>query len=399
MTPLETAGQIAEQLPTDPVWIDPGAAHLVPDATVEHIRETVDEAPVDVYVVIAHRDVMGDSPFDFTTLIQAQTDAEGVYLITTPDGYLSYDVRIEDSDAARDASARVVAGRDAVDEPHEGLSELTDILDQLASDAPVPERNSSHEGAGTVHVPPPPPPSAPQMLSPDMVALGVFLAAIGAGMGAWWLWRRGQAARAARPTYTLPTSLLANAAKLQQSQMRRGLGDDALHIAERLAQLDTQTLSAEDAETVAHGLDAYDLARRIVDDETSDRADLAGALVLMTIAGHDVARVERAIAQKGSRLSLGRGAPAKVADIADLCTIDPAHGTAAERKRPDGAEASVPVCRDCARDLAAGRRPQWLVADGKPYAEGDSVWARTLYGTTGGDLVSMLQLDYGRRAR
>jgi hypothetical protein len=50
----------------------------------------------------------------------------------------------------------------------------------------------------------------------------------------------------------------------------------------------------------------------------------------------------------------------------------------------------VPVCSNCLGDLASGRELQWLYDGDRPYVEGGTVWARTLFGAIGGDLVTAL---------
>lgn len=75
-----------------------------------------------------------------------------------------------------------------------------------------------------------------------------------------------------------------------------------------------------------------------------------------------------------------------------LCTINPLHGQAQAKTRVDANPTSVraPVCHSCQRDLQAGNQVQWIFDGDRPYVEGSSVWAATLFGAIGSDLVTAL---------
>ncbi|MBE8146020.1 hypothetical protein IOD13_02910 [Brevibacterium casei] len=60
-------------------------------------------------------------------------------------------------------------------------------------------------------------------------------------------------------------------------------------MAESIDRLHTADLPAADADRVERALDAYQIARRIVDDTSSSRIDLAGAMVLIRQAGREIA--------------------------------------------------------------------------------------------------------------
>ncbi|MGO3024733.1 MAG: hypothetical protein ACTIIH_16065 [Brevibacterium sp.] len=55
-----------------------------------------------------------------------------------------------------------------------------------------------------------------------------------------------------------------------------------------------------------------------------------------------------------------------------------------------GKSVRVPVCGNCLSDLQSGRELQWIFDGDRPYVKGDSVWAQTLFGAIGGDLVTAL---------
>lgn len=51
----------------------------------------------------------------------------------------------------------------------------------------------------------------------------------------------------------------------------------------------------------------------------------------------------------------------------------------------------VPLCLGCQQDLQAGNQLQWIFDGDSPYVEGSSVWAETLFGSIGSDLVTALK--------
>ena len=154
-------------------------------------------------------------------------------------------------------------------------------------------------------------------------------------------------------------------------------------------------------------LDAYQIARAIVDDGEAERIDLAGAMVLLRQAGREIAEVKL-------HKSAKRGTKSRKSDVAratsstksaktrglpqSLCTVNPLHGEArsnqlvsTERKgHLAGKSVRVPVCSSCLSDLHSGRELHWIFDGDRPYVEGRSVWAQTLFGAIGGDLVTAL---------
>jgi hypothetical protein len=191
----------------------------------------------------------------------------------------------------------------------------------------------------------------------------------------------------------MPADLLRDAAQMQRSRIRAALIEDTLGIAARLRALDARGLPAQQADEVRRGLDAYTFAGRLVDADDVTRADLAGALVLLTEAG----------AAGGRKGAAGGRRGASRTRAARLCTVDPTHGASSAWARlPRGAGAGttppLPVCAPCQRDLAAGRTPAWLHDRGRPYVERDTVWSRTRFGAEDGDLVEMIRAELVGRA-
>ncbi len=221
-------------------------------------------------------------------------------------------------------------------------------------------------------------------------ALAVGLIAVVAA-ALWFLVPRG----AKRRRYRIPKAVASAAAAADRGAMRRALGDDALDVVERLQKLQTEGLDRETADLVEHGLDAYGLARRLADDEDSREDDLAGAMVLMGIAESAVTGAESSAGSgtKGGRGRFRLGSRKQSGDARErgLCSIDPRHGPAKKTIAADVAgregSLSVPACAKCVHDAGNDNPLQWLSVDGRPYVLRDTVWAKTLYGGTRGDLV------------
>ncbi|MEO9325913.1 hypothetical protein ABFT23_20635 [Nocardioides sp. C4-1] len=123
-------------------------------------------------------------------------------------------------------------------------------------------------------------------------------------------------------------------------------------------------------------LGSRDAARDVLDDRRAGLLDLVGAEVL--------ARTGRSALDPGQTLYR-------------CCFVDPRHGRGRHEAEVGGG-LSVPVCRPCRRHLERHETPVALGDGrrGRPYYEGDSVWARTGYGT----LTDTLWSDVAReRAR
>src|SRR5690606_31574285 len=225
------------------------------------------------------------------------------------------------------------------------------------------ERTTGHSATGQSSEPVGRPDfSADQLVIGVLLAGAVVAAAVFAVVG---LVARRRAARLALPPRVrMPGDLLQDAAQMQRSRIRTALVEDTLGIAARLRALDARALPAEQAEGVQRGLDAYTFAGRLVDADDATRADLAGALVLLTEAGDAVDAAEAAVAgarggaarSGASRAGASRSRAARTGAVQTaaprLCTVDPTHGASTGRARlPRGAGAGttapLPVCTTC----------------------------------------------------
>lgn len=182
--------------------------------------------------------------------------------------------------------------------------------------------------------------------------------------------------RAKGRRYKIPDAVV-NAARLsQRDALRQRLSANTLNVAGELESCKTDDIDASTARTITHGLDAYSLASGILDDDEPRTVDMAGALVLTRIAEQDLDIVRS-----------GRQSKASSA----LCAVNPLHGDAtndAVLTASSGRSQHLRACRACAHALEAGRTPDWLYDDNVPYVEGRTVWARSLFGSAGVDLVA-----------
>lgn len=395
--------EIAAGLEDGPIHVDATAAARIPDAALAAIEQKIDALPYDVYVI-----VLDDAANDpgVGALVHEETGHDGVYLVTAPQGILWSDV-FGDSSREMDGAQQVLSGLEVSGSGYEGVKKVQDALDALADEAGVAragesagthgagaaQESGSTASASTARETPADTGGLGQV-SPDALVLGVLLVGVAAACAAAWMSTRVLRTRRNRQEKRhagIPRALLSQAARMQRKGIRRALSDDTLELSAALVALDTDDLTEEQAAMVRHGLDAYTFAGRLVDAEDATRADLAGALVLLTVAEDDLARV-------------------RADSVGDpLCTVNPTHGEAGEARPlplPSltapilrvRAGAAAPVCERCAADLRADRSPQWLMDRGRPYVERETVWARTLFGTHDADLVARVQEEIARRS-
>ncbi|NUL59114.1 hypothetical protein F7P83_01740 [Brevibacterium luteolum] len=387
---LNYAMQLAEHLQTDPLHIAPAVAVDVPSTTRQALEDELAAQPdngIPVYVVITEP---GHADANLGTLThEALGGHDSVILVLAPhEGIVRQTVNVP-TELGLEYHQRIAAGEagHAGDPPPtEAISILAQLRDEsfevqqgheagVEQPAPAPRTEVIDPGAG---------------LAAALVLVPVALAAAAVTAGVVLRRRRQRKAR-----YQLPKEMLAHARALQAERLRGDLSADSLRIAARLEELDTQDLDAAHARQVEHGLDAYALAGRIVDDPAAGAVDLAGALVLLSIAARDLDAVERSAPQTQvpARQRRGRAAVPERAEPRKLCAFDPTHGESTGEVRETGRAggARVPACGACAAGVEAGRPPDWLYDGATPYAEADTVWARTLFGAVGDDLVTQLQ--------
>lgn len=401
------AETIADALEDGAVHVSPEAQPRVPDAAVAQLTEKTHAVPYPVFVVLLDDATNKESGGELVDLVHDRVGADGVYLVTAPHGTVWTTVA-DDGTGAMEGATTVLSSTLGPGSGYEGVRQASAALDALAEqaddgsdgggsgdaggrDADAVTGTGSGQTTG---------PHSTEEFSVDQLTVAVF----GGGLvgavvvfAAVGLWANRRAKRLARPArHRIPAALLTSAARMQRARIRKALSADTLDLAGRLRDLDTRGLTSEAAEGVRRGIDAYTFAGRLVDAEDATRADLAGALVLLTEAGRELELAEYGTAARPKS--------------AGLCVVDPTHGESSARRRIRGGatvtestavaeSATLPVCGVCARDFDAGRRPQWLRDGGRPYVERDTVWSRTRFGGAGEDLVELIREELVERAK
>ncbi|MGO0603156.1 hypothetical protein [Brevibacterium linens] len=398
----QQAQTIAEALSTDPVYVTQSAQGEVNETLLQKAETKIDGLDFDVYVIVSGDD---GADRDLLEQVKVYNGGEGAFIMIDTNTDLVVDYTFEDQhDLQMQVMEQMSVGRDQWSHSTPSQTKLNMLLDLYADPQAAPERETGQEAPGSeVQTVDGASSTATVFLGGAVLVLALVIAVI------WFARSRRERAKAARTRrrFELPARLLDRVDDLQRKTLREGLNEDTTELAEEFTQLQTQNLSATDTEGVERALDAYQMARTIVDDTEAERIDLAGAMVLLRQVGREIAEVKLhrsvehgarpwkpdvARASGSMKSARARGLPQS------LCTVNPLHGEArsnrlvsTERKgHLAGKSVRVPVCGNCLSDLQSGRELQWIFDGDRPYVKGDSVWAQTLFGAIGGDLVTAL---------
>ncbi|WP_152348445.1 hypothetical protein [Brevibacterium sp. CFH 10365] len=398
----QQAQKIAEALTTDPVYVTNSAKGEVNETLLQKADEKIDSLDFDVFVVVTGE--AGADP-ELLEQIKVFNGGEGSYIMIDTSTDLAVDYSFgDDFDQHTQAMEQLSAGREQWSYSTPSVTKLNMLLDLYADPQEAPKHESGQEAPGSdVQTVDGSSSTATLFLGGAVLVLAIVIALI------WFARSRRERLSAARTRrrFELPARLLERVDDLQRKTLREGLSEDTTELAAEITQLQTQDLSSADAEGVERALDAYQMARTIVDDAEAERIDLAGAMVLLRQAGREIAEVKlhrsakRGIRTRkaGSTRASGSTRSAQTRGLPQsLCTVNPLHGEArsttlvsTERKgHLAGKSVRVPVCGSCLSDLHADRELQWIFDGDRPYVEGGSVWAQTLFGAIGGDLVTAL---------
>ncbi|GAB3558233.1 hypothetical protein [Spelaeicoccus albus] len=374
--PSSEAAGIAAVLQKKRLYVGPGVADALGKKPLDRAADKARGLDYPVYI-IAVKDDDADNSVDSTDLLDSIHSAlgrKGLYILVPAGGLVNFDVydvkQFEQIyEQAKNWRAQTPSGTPAA-------TSLNTFLNFLAHPKKAPS-----DDAGQVVVPPSSIDTDAGIGVGGIIGYGsLALIAVIAAVAA--LIVRGR-----RRKYRMPRRILTAVRNSQRSDLRKELSDDTLGISARLQQLHVTSLTANAADRVRHGLDAYDLAGRIVDDDNSGAVDLAGAMVLLRVAERDLFAVD-----SGGK-SAGRGPRA-------FSSVNPLHGeatTTAKITTSGGATIEVPATKDEAADLKAGRTPAWLNDGDAPYFTRQSVWASTLFGATGADLVDTVTKEIATR--
>ncbi|MCU4297589.1 hypothetical protein D3I60_10930 [Brevibacterium permense] len=398
----QQAQTIAEALNTDPVYVTNAAKGEINEALLQKAETKIDSLDFDVYVIVTGGE--GADP-DLLEQVKVFNGDEGAFIMIDTNTDLAVDYTFEDQhDLQMQVMEQMSVGREQWSHSTPSQTKLNMLLDLYADPQEAPEYETGQEASGSeVQTVDGSNSTATLFLGGAVLVLALVIAVI------WFARSRRERAKAARTRrrFELPARLLDRVDDLQRKTLREGLNEDTTELADEITQLQTQDLSTTDAEGVERALDAYQMARSIVDDTEAERIDLAGAMVLLRQAGREIAEVKlHRSTKRGARTgksdsarSTGSTKSAKTRGLPQsLCTVNPLHGEArsnqlvsTERKgHLAGKSVRVPVCSSCLSDLHSGRELQWIFDGDRPYVEGRSVWAQTLFGAIGGDLVTAL---------
>ncbi|RBP62353.1 hypothetical protein DFO66_11519 [Brevibacterium sanguinis] len=374
------AQTIAEALKTEPFHVDPAVAGHLDPRLLETAKSKAEGLDFDVYVIAVPDDHIDR---DLLEQIKVFNGGEGSFIMVNGKTDLAVDVHFEDDhDLQMQVMEQMSVGYDTWSHGTPSLTKLNILLDLYADPQTAPDElpGETVEEVGQGEVVQDTSSSfAPLFLGGSVLVLALVIAGVFLLRGLRQ--RRAQARR--QQAYQLPGELLRKVDSLQRRSLRESIHADTASLAERLDRLRLRTLDETDAARVTRALDAYQWARTIVDDETADRLDLAGAMVLLRQAGREIAEVSEHRRRRGRQGGLPQS----------LCTVNPLHGEATTTARVDADARSVrvPVCADCSADLREGNQLQWIFDGDRPYVEGSSIWSQTLFGVIGGDLVTALQ--------
>ncbi|MGO1291870.1 MAG: hypothetical protein ACTMH0_11325 [Brevibacterium linens] len=374
------AEQIAQSLKTDPIYIDPAVADTLDGRLLDKAEATVKELDFDVYVVAVDAE-HGSIDREMLEQIKVLNGSEGSFVMIDDGTAIAVDTYF--TDAHHDKEMEVV---DQQLNAHDEWNTSTPSVSKLNILLDLYEDPQEHVESGDT--------GAEQQPGSDVIQdtgsggfaplfLGGSILVLALVIGGIFIFRsmRAKAAEARRrDRFRLPSSLLHRVDHLQRSALREDINSEATELASSLDQLRTDDLSSAELTQVERAFDAYYEARSIVDDEAAERIDLAGAMVLLRQARREIGLAGQSRGARSSRPE-------------SLCTVNPLHGEARTTSPVSvGVRAvRVPVCSACEGDLRGGRDLQWIFDKGRPYIEAESVWAETLFGAIGGNLVTALK--------
>lgn len=393
MTTTTSSGQdIANYLQSHDIYVDKSIESTINAKQLAHAQKTIDGLDFPVHVaIVADGDYNADH--DLFDQIKVFHGGDGAFvLVTTGDSVdLITDVRIPgDHDTELLLKQQYVNAMDTASYGTPAMTKLNVLLGFYANPKAPKERSyDQHPGhtggtgtaveAGGNFLTQAPVLSSSVIIAVVLVVAGLILAA------------RSRRRRRRNADFTLPAAMLERVDSLQRDSLRESIQEDTSALARRLDALSTESLAPDQAAHVSRALDAYQMARAIVDDGASARIDLAGAMVLLNQAGREIAETR---ATKRERRKSSVVLPK------NLCAINPLHGratsTASVTTGAKGGETTavnVPVCANCLKDVNRGNRLQWIYEGDQPYFMTKTVWARTLFGAIGGDLVTALQKE------
>lgn len=366
-----SADRIADALDKGHVYIAPGVADALGTESMTRAADKARGLEYPVYI-IAIRAADEPDGSDLLKSVHRAFDKKGLYILVPAGGIVTF--AVEDLDKFEEIHDQAQNWRAETPSGTPAATSLNKFLDLLANPEEVSSSDSERRIGPESSVDNDGPIGVGEIIGYGSLGLIAVLAVIAVLV-----------ARRHRRKYRMPNRILSAVRNSQRTELRKEISDDTLGISAKLQQLHVSSLPASAADQVRHGLDAYDLAGKIVDDPSSGPVDLAGAMVLLRIAERDLFAADATSKGEGPR---------------KLSAVNPLHGeatTSAEFTASGGRGVRIPVTKDEAADLKAGRTPAWLNDGDAPYVTRESVWARTLFGTTGVDLVDAVTREVATR--
>lgn len=376
----ETVPEIVAQLRTDPVLVEDIMSNGHTAEVKAALDAKVEDARVPVFVVLTRTpsDLTGDaSDEQLVSLLHARLQQDGIYYVATSQGHGQLGVWGDldpavDDDATAYEHAHMQAMtqvREAIEQPgdYEGrvdpaaVAEAGVALDLAATDhVPGPDGPVLSEGqveAYTAAVWTEHPVNVEPVELPSAWLLAMVATAVGLTVGvvAYRLLQALTAGGGRGGAQAGPATQPATAQDL--ARLRGRVDREVARIDRRLS---ADTTPSEAGELARRCREAAERLR-----DADDVLDVVGALVLARTGAH-------ALGGKGTELYR-------------CCYFNPLHGRG-DQEVDLGDGLSLPTCGACRRALRDGGSPDALVdvrpwARDQPYYDGDTVWARTGFGT------------------
>ncbi|WP_166133591.1 hypothetical protein [Nocardioides ochotonae] len=397
MTERDPVAEIVADLREDGVHIGPGMARHVDAAEEAAIEAAVARTDIPVHVVVRaleDDDMFAGSAGDMLVRARSELGTDGWFV--APDyifstGDYSLEIKEWTGDAGRldlPYDATGIAEWLHPDDLGAGLVELTTAI----ADGTVPAKAAEARAAfdarpdatTTTDTASDPDSGWDGAAGPVVAGFAVTALAVTAVLLTRLFRRRagGGGGRAAQ-RFTLPPSVLERVRSADDARLRSRAEQDVLALGERID--GTQLTRTANADAWQAALDHYDAARRVLGRDPAASPDLLDVIGAIVLAGRGGAALDAA--DRGRAFS--PDAP---------CFLNPLHGKAGARRKLDdaGRALDVPVCAQCGKDLAAGRRPDILdvVRDDVPvhyFATDAEPWASTGYGALEPDLLGRLR--------
>lgn len=402
MTERDPVAEIVADLREDGVHIGPGMARHVDAAEEAALEAAVARIDVPVHVVVRgleEDDMFSGSAGDMLTRAKAELGTDGWfvapgYIFSTGD--YSLEIKEWTGDAGRldlPYDANGIAEWLHPEDLGAGLVALTTAIADGTVTAKAAEAREALDArpdatTTTTGTDSDPDSGWDGAAGPVVAGIAVTALAVTAVVLTRLLRRRGTGAalglgsgRAAQ-RFTLPPSVLERVRTADDARLRTRAEQEVLALGERIDS--TQMTRSANADAWQAALDHYDGARRVLGRDPAASTDLLDVIGSIVLAGRGEAALDAA--ERGK---------AFVAQAP--CFLNPLHGRAGARRKLDdaGRALDVPVCAQCGKDLAAGRRPDILdvVRHGEPvhyFATDAEPWASTGYGALKSDLLTTL---------